>query len=188
MRIGIDIDGVLADYVEHMRTVATTQGIKVDPLGGPRTYSMVEPGWFTDDHQWARCHEIVTGELERTPLLDAFAPEALARLRSRGHHLVVMTARRAPTGAGYSQADVVQATQAWLERHRIQAHEVVFNDHRTPRHELELDLALDDSPEQIAALHAAGVPTVIRDQPYNRHLSQARIVDMRDFLRLTTRV
>lgn len=115
LTIGIDIDGVLADYTEAIRRAAHSLGNPIDGTRQPTVFSMVEDGWFAHKDDWARAHTIVTRELEDMLLLDADAPTLLNSLREDGHRLVYLTARHAPTWQDeYDDQHVRIRTENWL--------------------------------------------------------------------------
>ena len=71
-------------------------------------------------------------------------------------------------GHGAAAADTV----TWLEDHRIPFWDLCFV---ADKPQVGADLYLDDSPTNLAAFRAAGLPAVVFDQPYNRHLDGPRV-------------
>lgn len=182
--IGIDCDGVLADYITAIRGAADAQGTPVADPQHPRSFSMVNPGWFRDRPSWWRAHTRVMGDLVRMPLLDPTAPRALADLRDAGHQIAVVTARRAPRGASYTDLDVMDQTERWLRRRRLRHDKLIL---AGTKHGLGLDVLLDDAPHIIEEHRAAGERVIVRDHAYNRHLGGERVTSMRSFADLILR-
>lgn len=176
--VGIDIDGVLADYVASLRVIAAEHENVTLPEGdGPTTFGMVEPGWLTHVSQWKRLHlRWGSGLVSQTPVLDSTAAGTLRRLRELGHKVVVVTARSAePVDAAHSEV-MQEATRTWLDAHGMVHDEVYFT---ADKSSAEWDLLIEDSPGQLTKLDAAGREVWVRDHPYNRgdefgHLPRAR--------------
>lgn len=173
MRVGVDIDGVLADYAASMRSAARDLGIDVIGTDDPTVWTMIEPGWFSEAEDWKACHEVITGDVQNMSLLDSSAPAALCRLRATGHRIVIVTARVAPPGAAYVNADVQAATRAWLASHQIPHDDLAFTgEFKTG---LDLDVLVDDAPHNIERHQAAGERVVSLDHAYNRCLPGERV-------------
>lgn len=86
MRIGIDVDGVLADY----NTVFMT-AIGV-PVHDPATYSYIDGGLISHD-RYKVVHDSIITKCDMFPVLDKSAASVLSQLISDGHDIVIATAR-----------------------------------------------------------------------------------------------
>lgn len=176
--VGIDIDGVLADYVGALRPLAVEHEGFTLPEGQPTTFGMVEPGWLTESAQWLRLHQRWTsGHVDKTPVLDRDAAKTLSVIREQGHTVVMITSRSAePTD---TEPELVKEhTAAWLERHEFAHDELVFTADKSA---VEWDVLIDDSPRHLAALSSLGRGVWVRDHPYNRtpdlaHLPRAHSI------------
>lgn len=154
LRLGIDLDGVVADFNTGWITayndcfgagLATEMVISWD--------SPLELTHFTDMDAfwaWARDHggSSVFRHLEPYP----GALETLRALAGDGHDIVVLTAK--PDWA-------VHDTLEWISDHRLPTREIHFTERK---HQVECDIYLDDAPEQVRALadHRAATATVCR--------------------------
>lgn len=179
LRIGLDVDGVLADYMAGVAAVGRKLGHAMErALHGPSRYGLVEPGWFPTEEDAAAAMEALHGgdAMGRLPLLDPTAPEAVRRLRAAGHQVVVVTARDLRSRA---------LTHDWLRRHRIDADEVLFE---RSKHRAGCHIYLDDAPHNIAELREFGAEAVVYDAPYNRDVSGPRVRNVDDFAELVLAV
>lgn len=172
MRLGIDLDGVVADFNAGWMRLHT------DDFGTALHPEMVT-GWnglhtlagFEDMHEfwsWAQGRDdrpSIFRHLELFP----HASEVLGRLAEDGHKIVIITAK--PDWA-------VPDTLRWLADHRIPTREIHITERK---HEVDCDVYLDDSPivlpQLLAARPGAGVWRMVR--PWNRPLEGA--VDVADW-------
>lgn len=176
--IGIDIDGVLADYPLAMKLAAERIGIEVPGLTAPTTYRMIEDGWFTDRADWRRAHEIVTAELDD---MDVQAPggaaEAVDRIREAGGDIWIVTSRKAPRWQSvYDDEDVAHGTSTWLREQGIQFDRLVQIDEKWS---LPLTTMVDDAPYIIEGF--GDDRAVIFDQAYNADLPGLRVHSMSEY-------
>lgn len=173
-RIGIDIDGVMADYIEAVRRASADLLNLRLPDQMPPTYSPIGPGWLPDKSAFEKVHAAVTEKVWDKPPLErpGLLSEVTSTLRESGHEVVIITARCAPSGAGYDDAHVQQGTRRWLD-----AHEVVYDDaiFTAVKYGHGLDLLVDDNPSILSVVRAAGERAVAFDHRYNRSLGGERI-------------
>lgn len=150
MRLGIDLDGVVADFNtgwvgryndEFGSNLSTDQVDSWDAMGDLTHFDSMGAFW-----RWAAggVHGSVFRHLETYP----GARETLASL-SRRHEIVIITAK--PDWA-------VHDTFAWISDRRIPTREVHVTDAKWRVH---CDVYLDDSPRQIAELHANRPDSVV---------------------------
>ena len=184
LAVGIDIDGVLADYTGALRTVAPSLGIELDGSVPPKHWSMQEEGWFSNRDDWKLCHAAALRECDTFDPIGGFPyiAEQTHRLRSAGHTVVILTAREAPPWQdSYDDAWVFKGTWEWLDLHSIGYDELRFDGTKTGH---QLDALLDDAPHNITEYQDAGERVVIFDQPYNRHLAGERVGSLSEFVDL----
>ncbi|MEX2550053.1 MAG: hypothetical protein WD638_07490 [Nitriliruptoraceae bacterium] len=161
LRLGIDLDGVVADFNLGWITAYN------DSFGAGLATEMVtswdsplELTHFADMvafWDWARDHggASVFRHLEPYP----GAIDVLSSLSGAGHEIVVLTAK--PDWA-------VHDTLGWIGDHHLPTREIHFID---DKHEIACDVYLDDAPEQLLSLAAQRAPTatVCRFvRPWNR--------------------
>lgn len=168
LRLGLDLDGVVADYVAALRDAAKRIGVGQGLDGAPTTWGMVEPGWFDNKDQWLAAHtDVFRTGAHTIPLLDAHAPSALTGFHDAGGVIVVTTARSGIPDSDVTHEKVFQDTARWLAQHAIPFDDMMFT------HDKSLagcDLYIDDSPGVVQHLMDSGKKVVVRDQLYNRHV------------------
>lgn len=172
--LGLDLDGVCADYTGGFRAhVARSLGVPAASLPDPVSWDYSECGWGIEstDHYLALHAEAVAAGLFRDLAPLPGVTDALWRLSDAGIRIRVITHRLFISG---SHAASTADTVAWLEQHRLPYWDLCF---MADKPQVGADLYLDDSPANIAAFQAAGLPALTFDQPYNRHLDGPRVHD-----------
>ena len=157
MRIGVDIDGVVLDFVgaflglvrEHYGTLLSHEDVFCHDLGQvlglPKdmTLELVE-------------ETLRAGEF--SPI--SGAPEALQSLIHQGHEITYITSR---------PNHHLDKTRAALIRNRIPCEEILsvnfLNKHE---HATGLGLLVEDSIEEAVKLGHSGLPVLLYSQPWNR--------------------
>jgi 5'-nucleotidase len=175
--LGLDLDGVCADYTGGFRRfVAAERGVPTATLPDPVDWDWTRCGWgIGSREEYLDLHDrAVRGGLFRDldPLVGVSA--ALWALSDAGIRIRVITHRLIVSGGhGPAAADTV----TWLEQNDIPFWDFCFV---ADKPDVGADLYLDDSPANIAAFRAAGLPAITFDQPYNRHLDGRRVHDWAD--------
>lgn len=171
LHIGIDVDGVLADYMGAVAHIGRAHGHTIVGTT-PSTYGLVEPGWFPDAASAALAMRVVHLDgLAGLEPLDATAPSAVRELRAAGHRIVVVTAR-------HPEPDGRAILARWLHQHGISFDGLHFE---TLKSRSGCDVYLDDAPHNIAEIRAAGRHGVVRDTTYNRHVDGHRVTSLAEF-------
>lgn len=172
LRLGIDLDGVVADFNRGWISAYNTRfGTDLVPEMVTSWDSPLELTHFADMGAfwaWAQDHggSSVFRYLEPYP----GALEALHELDDAGHDVVVLTAK--PDWA-------VHDTLEWISDHRLPTREIHFTDEK---HRVTCDVYLDDAPDQIRTLAArrAATATVCRFvRPWNSPIDGT--VDVHDW-------
>ena len=164
MTIGVDIDGVLADYQGGLRQlIAEDRG--VDPETLTMDTDWYFPQWGLDAEGWRHYHNlgVKSGLLARLDVI-VEAKSVLKKLRQGGCRIRILTQRGATGGQVVKLADTVK----WLADKKIPFDEFTQVRHKTS---VECDWYVEDSPEHIEALRAAGKRVIAFDQPWNRQTS-----------------
>lgn len=168
--LGVDLDGVLADYEAAFRpVVARRRGVDPDTLGAAHSWELSE--WGIPDRDAFTGHLRAAIEQDRIfrsmPIMPG-AREALRRLSHDGVHIRIVTHRLVLSGL---HAIVLHDTAAWLERHRVPYWDLCFLGRKS---DLAVDLLVDDAPHNVASLRAKGRDVLVMSWPYNRHLGPPR--------------
>lgn len=173
----VDLDGVVGDYsAVFKKFVAGETGRNPDDLEEQHTWEFAGIWGIRDRQHYSELHTkaVRKGMFADMPLLVG-ASDALWRLSDEHDvHIRIVTHRLAIAGGH----DVVVAdTAAWLQRKRpdgrplVPYRDICFIADKTV---VGGDLFIDDAPHNITALQKRGFPTIIMDQPYNRHLDGRR--------------
>ncbi len=168
--LGVDLDGVCADYETGLRGFVTSGwGVEEAVLPPQTRWSFVESNWFNDEQSYRDWHDraVNDGLLARLPMIDG-AAESLRSLSDAGVRIRIITHRLLRSGF---HRQVVADTVGWLDAHDIPYWDLCFVADKTA---VGCDLLVDDAPHNVAALVAAGRPVIIFDQPYNRDIPGPR--------------
>lgn len=174
--LGLDVDGVIADYSGGLRPyVAADIGVSPGKLPEPDVYSMVDAWPFEDYDHYQRVHRaaVEDGLYRNLPLIPG-AADAIRELSDAGVHVRIVTHR---LFIGGQHARVVSDTVAWLEKHCIPYMSLCFTGLKDS---VGAHAYVEDSPSNIAALRAEGWPVFVADQKYNRDVDGPRITDWAD--------
>ncbi|MDX1690677.1 MAG: hypothetical protein R3290_06620 [Acidimicrobiia bacterium] len=169
MRLGIDLDGVVADFnagwidrynAEFRSDVAHDAVRHWNAIPGLTHFEDMEAFWT-----WARGDE--SGSLFRHLETYPDAVPALERLDGAGHDVVIITTK--PRWA-------IHDTFAWLAEHRIPTEEVhiTWDKHRVP-----CDVYLDDAPHVIERIHRNRPESLVCRfvRPWNEPVAGVRDVE-----------
>jgi len=183
--LGVDLDGVCADYTGAFRSiVAETLNLDENIMGEQRSWKYEEcEGWGVRDHDhFSALHKMAV--LERRmfatmPEIDG-ASDALWALSDAGVYIRIIT-HRLVVNWGHDIA--VTDTVSWLQaprsdgRPRIPYRDVCFC---AKKADVGADLYIDDAPHNIAALRGRRNDAICFDAPYNRHVPGLRAENWAD--------
>lgn len=172
MRVGIDADGVMYDFAASW---AHFLGI---PHPNPQRWEFYEDdhcGGYTAAEFVNTCHAGVDAGVIFThgdPYPNT--REALQWIKAAGHTIHIVTDRSFGS-PGASAA----ATIAWLRRHDLPFDHITFTADKTVAN---VDVMVDDKPENYHALEAAGVRAYLLTRAWNKHVPDARrVLDLLHF-------
>ena len=163
--LGVDLDGVCADYYPFMRrVVAEWLGQDVESLPLEVGWDMAEwgvgPGEFHKIHRFA----VVDRNLFRNMGMVPGAGPALRRLSNLGLRIRIITHRLI---IEHFHCIAVSQTVEWLDLHGIPYWDLCFMGEKG---DVNADLYIDDSPDNIAALLGGSRDVIVFTHSANSHL------------------
>ncbi len=170
--IGVDLDGVVADYVDGLRQyVAEVKSIDPSSIPDPIDYAFWhDPLWPIADH--AEFHQLhgdaVGGGLFSRLNVIEDARNALWELSDMGVYIRIVTHRLQTKGQyGWIQ----QQTSMWLDKNDIPMRGIAYERWKT---DVAADIYIDDSPGNVEELRAAGSNVIVFNTAYNREIEGLR--------------
>lgn len=169
--LGVDLDGVVADFVSGLRPIAAEWlGVAESSLAGDISYGFPEWG-LERAGGYDALHRFAVKERElfaRLPPIPG-APAALRRLSAlTGIRIRIITHR---LYIHWFHKEAVRQTTDWLEHHGIPYWDLCFMRDKAA---VGANLYLEDSPDNIRSLRAAGYDTIVVANSTNRDLPAPR--------------
>ena len=162
--IGLDVDGVLADFTRAFRSIAASMyGVKVHGSGAQAQWQFHDLTAEQDAAVWREIERRDQFWQNLDPVITPGEVDDLGALAAEGVRFVYVTARHDTAANG---------TYSWLCEYGLPEGEIVHAKDKVPYLSAVSGLRgfLDDSPHGVEHMHAAGLPVIVRDWPYNRHL------------------
>ena len=177
--VGLDLDGVCADYVGAFARVAA-KALGVEPGDLPEKRSWSWEDWGLTHEQWSGLHleAVNVHRVFRDADLIAGADTAVRCLSDAGASVRVITNRLCNRS---DPVTVFSDTARWLDKHEIAYDELCFVNDKTT---VAADIYIDDSPHVLERLAAAGCEAIVFDWPYNRDAPGLRVRDWSEALAL----
>jgi beta-phosphoglucomutase-like phosphatase (HAD superfamily) len=169
--LGVDLDGVVADFARGLRPIAAEWlGVDVASLTedisyGFREWGLERAGGYDTLHRFAVKERQLFAGLPPMP----GAPAALRRLSANGDIRIRIITHRLYIHWFHKEA--IRQTTEWLEHHGIPYWDICFMRDKAA---VGANLYLEDSPENIQALRAAGHETIVVVNSTNRDLPGPR--------------
>ena len=173
--LGVDLDGVCADYTTAFRSVAAIEwDVTASSLTTEVSWDFGE--WGLDREGFLALHRasVQDHRMFRTMPAIQGASESLWRLSDAGVWIRVITHRLV---TNWGHAIIVSDTVEWLDLRRIPYRDLCFLGRKL---EVQADAYVEDAPHNIEALRAAGNTVIVFDQPYNRELPGPRATTWSD--------
>jgi 5'-nucleotidase len=168
--LGVDLDGVCADYEGALRQAVARQLDRDPSTLGPQTSMDAYVEWGLDATSFEEAHRraVVEDRIFRTMRPVPDAPASLWRLSDQGVWIRIITNRLLFNGIHEASA---ADTAWWLDAHGLPYRDLCFIGDKP---DVGADVYVDDSPDNVVRLRAVGRATIVFDQPYNRHLADPR--------------
>jgi phosphoglycolate phosphatase-like HAD superfamily hydrolase len=180
---GVDLDGVCADFYGALRPIAAEWlGVSVEALTQEVTYGLPEwnlgpMGGYTALHRFA----VMQRKLFAEALPITGAGPALRRLSAKGIRIRIITNR---LFIKHFHQEAVAQTIEWLDHHGVPYWDLCLMPDKAA---VGADLYIDDTPDNIAALRANGLPTIVFTNSTNRNLDPPRADNWEDVEELVSR-
>lgn len=178
MIIGVDIDGVLANYYQGIKDYANENGLNI-VSHSPVTYGMVEEGCFGSKEEFLITHKnfVAQGGLGELSILDQQASQLINNLYNDGHTINIITAREVE---GVPTDFIREQTENWLDKHNFKYHKLIITH---DKHTVDCDVYIDDSPYNYATLSSHDKLVYLYDSSYNVDVdSDNRVESFKDFV------
>jgi 5'(3')-deoxyribonucleotidase len=174
--LGVDLDGVCADFYTAMRpVVADWLGVADESLIDDFSYGLAEWGvrdikHYKSIHRHAVTQRRLFLEMRQVP----GAGPALRRLSDDGVHVRVITHR---LFIPHFHQEAVRQTVEWLDREGIPYWDLCFVKDKV---EVGADLYVEDSPDNVEALALMDKPVIVFSNATNRYLDASLRADTWD--------
>jgi 5'(3')-deoxyribonucleotidase len=161
LKVGIDVDGVLVNYAESILTTAKMLDIYT-PQPKRIEHWELYPHIFEDKTSWHKAHTALMETASDMPLLDPFAPGAIATMRAAGIHVYIVTARTGDL--------IVEQMHSFCENNHIEVDDIITS---SEKHTVDIDILYEDNPYTLAeCLHSKVLPV---RKPWDYNLSQTHL-------------
>ena len=167
--IGVDLDGVCADFVHGLREiVAWSRGIKPDELTTAVDWEF--KAWDLRPGDYMRYYELAIRQFDIWKNLPVYpdAVRSLNRLRaSHGADIRIVTSRPDPFKESDLRHIAIRHTSEWLQKNGI-----FFNSFNilSEKEDLDCTVYIEDAPKQIRRFQSASIPVVVMNRSWNSHV------------------
>ena len=170
MILGIDLDGVCADFYARMREIAAEWFERnINDLTSSPSYGLEEWG-VHNRAQYNSLHRFAV--LQRDLFMTAppipGARRYLRRLSDEGARIRIITHR---LYVYFLHRISVEQTVGWLDNHGIPYWDLCF---MRDKDQVGADIYIDDAPDNVETLRAAGLYTICFGNSTNVHVEQPR--------------
>lgn len=174
--VGVDIDGVLADYprsfVEFINKELGTNydHRKVDNYNVPQALGLsVETGMRLKDKYRQ------TGQKRFIPVIPG-AAEFLQKLRNHGYKIMLLTSR-----PYQKYKRIFSDTMEWLQKNNLVFDSIIFDEKKEERLVKEfgvdkIEFFVDDVAKNANTISQLGLPCYLIDRPYNKDAKLGQLV------------
>ena len=168
--IGVDLDGVCADFYSRMREIAAEWfECHIDKLTPDVSYGLPEWG-IKDEEQYASLHRfaVTQRELFKTAPMIYGARKYLRQLSDDGARIRVITHR---LFIHFFHKMAVEQTIDWLDLYGIPYWDLCF---MKEKEQIGADVYIDDTPSNVEQLRAKGLYTICFANSTNKNIAEPR--------------
>lgn len=169
MKIGIDLDGVIYDYLRYAKDCVLP--LLKDVELKEECYNEVEFYNGASQEEINKAFSQNTEKYLREYFYDKKRlKEYVHRLHEQGHEIFVITARK-DNILYWGEHPLSIQDRTRLVLHTLGIKEVFFSSKKSEMYkQLKLDAMIDDAPENFLELNEAGANVWLLDQPYNKEV------------------
>lgn len=184
--IALDLDGTVGNYSKLLHSDSLKNGIiKGSKYVEPKTYGMIEKGYFNSKEQFLKAHKLlcsdVNGGIGRMELLEDGVDHAVREWQKQGYEVIVTTARLMRDHDDKLHAKVIKDTKKWVMENIPTVDDIAIV-RGGEKQSVNADVYIDDSPHEIDNLRKDGYKVLIRHQLYNKNIKGNRVVSLHDVL------
>lgn len=168
--IGVDLDGVCADFYGRMRRIAAEWfERKVDELPEHVSYGLHEWG-VVDRNQYESLHRFAVTQRSLFSSMEMIpgTRKYLRLLSDEGYRIRIITHR---LFIHYFHASAVQQTVEWLDSHGIPYWDLCFMKEKS---QVGADVYIEDTPDNVLRLRERGLFTICFANSTNIHIDSPR--------------
>jgi len=174
--LGVDLDGVVADFYGGLRPIAAEWfGVPVESLTTEHSYGLKE--WsITSEQQYEDLHRFAVTQRSLFRDLEPIdgAPATLRRLSDRDVRIRLITHR---LYIKYFHEETVSQTTTWLEHHGIPYWDLCFMRDKAA---VGADLYIEDSPSNVQHLRNNNHQTIVFINSTNRELDPPKAASWKE--------
>ena len=181
--LGVDLDGVCADFYERMREIASEWfEVEIDKLTKKVTYGLEEWG-VKDNEQYQSLHRfaVTQRDLFKTEPMIPGARQYLRKLSDEGYRVRIITHR---LFIHYFHELAVRQTIEWLDHHGIPYWDLCF---MKEKDQVGADIYIEDSPANIESLRKRELYAICFANSTNVHISKPRAKNWKEVYELIKR-
>lgn len=173
--LGVDLDGVVADYDGAMRDhVSKFKKVERSSIPDTTEWSLVNSGWpIKDEPDFMELHRRAVTEKRMFATMDVIpgASEALRAISDAGVRIRIVTFRLV---VNFAHQIAIADTATFLDQHKIPYRDLCFLKDKNALS--DLDLLIDDSPSNISAVRGqyGDDYAMVYNQPYNQGIPGLR--------------
>jgi 5'(3')-deoxyribonucleotidase len=178
--LGIDLDGVCADFYGFMREIAAEWfETKIEDLPTEVSYGLPEWG-ITNSDQYSSLHRfaVTQRDLFRSVPMIPGARKVLRRLSNEGYRIRIITHR---LFIQYFHEVAVRQTIEWLDRNGIPYWDLCF---MKDKDQVGADIYVEDSPSNVRSLRDGGHYVICFGNSTNRDVSAPKANTWEEVYRL----
>ena len=165
--LGVDLDGVCADFYGRMREIAAEWfECREDDLTPDVSYGLDE--WGVRDYKSLHRFAVTQRDLFKTEKIIPGARKYLRKLSDEGYRIRIISHR---LFIPFFHAAAVQQTVEWLDHNGIPYWDLCF---MKEKDQVGADIYIEDNPENVEKLRGSGLAVICFAHSSNKHISPPR--------------